>query len=284
MIDLACSTLLLAIVLVATVAYGARVALHGRAASARVEREGDSLFVAKGTMEMFHWVLEPFGAACERLGVSANFVTWGSLALAAGAGVALALGHFGVGAALATLSAAGDALDGAIARRTRTASEAGEVLDAAVDRYGEFAFLAGLAFWFRAAPAPLVATLLAVLASFMVSYSTAKAEALQLEAPRGSMRRTERAIVLILGAGLSPLAAQLNAAWLEWPMVAAIGIVAVGGNISAIRRLAAIARAARERDAVRGVTAPEPITTSRARDEDDALHDDGVVVHQGRTP
>jgi phosphatidylglycerophosphate synthase len=283
MIDLACSTLLLAIVLVATVAYGARVALRGRAASARVEREGESLFVAKGAMEMFHWLLEPFGAACERLGVSANFVTWGSLALAAGSGVALALGHFGVGAALATFSAAGDALDGAIARRTRTASEAGEVLDAAVDRYGEFAFLAGLAFWFRAASAPLVATLLAVLASFMVSYSTAKAEALQLEAPRGSMRRTERAVLLILGAGLSPLAAQLNPAWLEWPMVAAVGIVAVGGNISAIRRLAAIARAARERDALRGLAAPEPVTP-RVHEDDDALEEDGVVAHQGRAP
>jgi CDP-diacylglycerol--glycerol-3-phosphate 3-phosphatidyltransferase len=117
----------------------------------------------------------------------------------------------------------------------------------------------------------------------MVSYSTAKAEALQLEAPRGSMRRTERAVVLILGAGLSPLAAQLNPSWLEWPMVAAIGIVALGGNVSAIRRLAAIARAARERDASRGVTAPEPVT-SRAHEEDDALGDDGVVVHQGRTP
>jgi hypothetical protein len=69
-------------------------------------------------------------------------------------------------------------------------------------------------------------------------------------------------------------------------MVAAISIVAVGGNISAIRRLAAIARAARERDAVRGVVAPEPVTPRPhgMREEHDALEDDHVVAHQGRAP
>jgi phosphatidylglycerophosphate synthase len=242
MIDFACSAVLLALVLVATLAYGARVALRGRAASERVEREGNSALVGKSAMELFHWVIEPIGAGCERVGITANAVTWGSLVLAVAAGSALAVGHMGIGAALATVSAAGDALDGAIARRTRTASDAGEVLDAAIDRYGEFAFLAGLAFWFRAQPALLGLTLLAVLASFMVSYSTAKAEALQLEAPRGSMRRTERAVCTILGAGLSPIAAAVDPAWTVAPIALAIGVV------SAVRRLVAIARAARLRE------------------------------------
>jgi hypothetical protein len=69
-------------------------------------------------------------------------------------------------------------------------------------------------------------------------------------------------------------------------MVAAIVIVAVGGNVSAIRRLSAIAHAARERDAVRGVVAPEPVVPRAhgAREEHDALADDGVVAHQGRVP
>jgi phosphatidylglycerophosphate synthase len=285
MIDLACSELLLAIVLVAAVAYGARVASRGRAASARVEREGQSVFVGKGAMEMFHWVLEPFGALCEKLGVGANGVTWASLVLALGAGLALAMGHFGVGAALATLSAAGDALDGAIARRTRTSSDAGEVLDAAVDRYGEFAFLAGLAFWFREQPVALVATMAAVLASFMVSYSTAKAEALQLPAPRGSMRRTERAVFTILGAGLSPLVAQLRPDWFEWPMVAAVALVAVVGNVSAVRRLAAIAEAARVRDASRGFVPPDLGSSEVAlEDEDDDDAEEAVALHEGRIP
>ena len=47
--------------------------------------------------------------------------------------------------------------------------------------------------------------LLALQASFMISYASAKAEALQVKMPRGLMRRHERAAVLTLVAGLTPL-------------------------------------------------------------------------------
>ena len=50
---------------------------------------------------------------------------------------ALALGHLGIGGALATAAAPGDSLDGLVARATGTASPRGGLLDAAVDRYGE---------------------------------------------------------------------------------------------------------------------------------------------------
>jgi CDP-diacylglycerol---glycerol-3-phosphate 3-phosphatidyltransferase len=246
-LDLVCSASLVAVVLVATIAYSVRVARLGPARSARVEREGRSLLLGKGAMEMFHWVLDPLGVACEALGVTATEVTLGSLFLASGAGVALALGHDGVGAALAAIAASGDALDGLVARRTKTASDAGEVIDAAVDRYGEFAFLGGLAFAVRETGWLLALTLFALLASFMVPYSTAKAEALQLPAPRGSMRRTERAVYLIFGTALAPFAALANPAWTRAPIVAALALVAVAGNVSAVRRLAAVVRGARGR-------------------------------------
>ena len=55
---------------------------------------------------------------------------------------ALALGHLGIGGALATAAAPGSALDGLVARATGTASPRGGLLDAAVDRYGEV-FLVG---------------------------------------------------------------------------------------------------------------------------------------------
>jgi CDP-diacylglycerol--glycerol-3-phosphate 3-phosphatidyltransferase len=249
MIDLACSTVLLATVLLAAIAYGVRVAFHGPRANARVEREGKSLLVGKGAMEMFHWVIEPLAVASERLGVTADAVTYGSLAFAVGAGVALALGHAGMGAALATVAGAGDALDGAIARRMRTASEAGAVLDSAVDRYSEFAFLGGVAFRFRDSGALLFLTLLALLAAFMVSYSTAKAEALRLPAPRGSMRRSERAVYLIFGAALVPFVGAIDPTLARAPIIAALALVAVVGNVSAVQRLVAVARGARARDA-----------------------------------
>jgi hypothetical protein len=96
--------------------------------------------------------------------------------------------------------------------------------------------------------------LLALLGSFMVSYSTTKAEALQVEVPKGSMRRPERAVYLILGASLSAL----SIAWVEpprefssalaYPMIVALGLVALLANISAIGRFRCIARAIRRRE------------------------------------
>jgi CDP-diacylglycerol--glycerol-3-phosphate 3-phosphatidyltransferase len=248
MLDLACSLALVAVALLASLAYGVRLALRGPARNARVEREGKSLLVGKGAMEMFQWALGPLGAACERLGVSANAVTFGSVALAVAAGVAVARGHAGVAALLAALSGSGDALDGIVARRTRTTSEAGEVFDSAGDRYSELAVLGGIALLVRDSALLLLLTLLAILAAFMVSYSTAKAQALALPAPRGSMRRSERAVCLILGTGLTPLAALLDPAAARIPITASIALIAVVGNVSALRRLAAIARGARERE------------------------------------
>jgi CDP-diacylglycerol--glycerol-3-phosphate 3-phosphatidyltransferase len=154
-----------------------------------------------------------------------------------------------VAAALAAVSASGDGLDGMIARRTKTASEAGDVIDSAADRYSELAFLGGVAFALRESSPLLVLSLLAILASFMVSYSTAKAQALQLPAPRGSMRRTERAVYLILGTALTPLAAWVDPAWARAPIVAALALVAIVGNVSAVRRIAAVASGARARAA-----------------------------------
>ena len=242
-LDLASSLGLFAIPVAAGLAYSVRVALRGRATSERVDREGSSGLLAKGVMEMFHWTIAPAGAACVRLGISANAVTVASLVLGLAAGVAVAAGHLGLGALLAGLCSVGDALDGVVARASRRASDAGEVLDAAVDRYTELALLGGLAVYLRDALGLLVLTLLAICASFMVSYSTAKAEALGVTPPRGSMRRSERAVYLVLGTALVPIAAALGVRFSDAPVVVALLLVAVVGNVSAVRRLAAIARA-----------------------------------------
>jgi len=228
-------------------AYVLRLALRGRAQHARVDRDGGSALVGKGMMEMLYWSITPFAAGLARMGITADVVTWVSLLMGIAAGVAIGMGHFGVGALLATLSSAGDAVDGFIARAMKTASDAGEVLDAAVDRYVELAFLAGVAVAFRASVPMLVVALAALGASFMVSYATAKAEALQVEVPRGMVRRTERAVILIVGAAFTPIAQAVHPSWALGPMAVATGLIAVLGNLSAIARLAALrARVARK--------------------------------------
>jgi phosphatidylglycerophosphate synthase len=205
-------------------------------------------------MEFGYWVLEPVVRLLVFLGITPNKVSWASLGLGILSGTCLSVGHFGFGAIFAALSGLLDSVDGMVARVSGVASDAGEVLDAAIDRYVEFFFFAGLIIYYRGIPVLQMLVLLALLASFMVSYSTAKAEALNITPPRGSMRRPERAVYLTLGAALSAV----TIAWLEsqrefsiaigYPMVIALGLVAVVGNVSSIERLWSVAKAIRVRE------------------------------------
>jgi CDP-diacylglycerol--glycerol-3-phosphate 3-phosphatidyltransferase len=250
-IDLGCSLALLLVLLAALVAYGIRLALRGEAHYARVDAAGASPLLGRRPMEMAYWSLQPLAKACMGVGLSANGVTLLSLFLAAGAGVALGFGHFGIAAALTVMASLGDALDGLVARLSGTASDSGEVFDAAVDRYSEFFFLGGLLVFYRESVPAMLLVLAAMIGSFMVSYATAKAEACQMEIPRGSMRRPERAVYLGAGATFVPLTAALlpqgAPAWLDTaPMLLALFIVALLANVSTVVRLRALAAALRK--------------------------------------
>jgi phosphatidylglycerophosphate synthase len=237
------------------VAYTFRLALKGRAQFDRVDKQGGSVLLGKGLMEMAYWALQPVARFLVFLKVTPNQLSWASLVLGGMAGTALTYGYFGFGALFATYSAFLDTLDGMVARLTDVASDAGEVLDAAVDRYVEFFFLSGVVLYYREAPAFQAIALLALCGSFMVSYSTAKAEALHIPPPPGIMRRPERAFYLTVGAALSPIAMP----WLDalftvpmenpgYPMIFACFLVGVLSNISAIERLWTIGRMMRERE------------------------------------
>jgi phosphatidylglycerophosphate synthase len=239
-VDTLSSIALGSVLLLLTLAYGVRVARAGRAHHPRVEAEGESALLAKDVMEMLCWSVQPVVALCASLRLTPDAVTYGSLVLGGAAGVALGAGHFGLGALLATVAAGGDAIDGLLARRLGVGSVAGEVLDAAVDRYVDFALLAGVAFYFRGDEAKLLLVLGAILASFMVSYSTAKAEALHVAPPRGSMRRVERAVLLVGAAALAPAAAAISPTWHDAPMLVALATIALLGNVSAVQRIASI--------------------------------------------
>ena len=234
--------------------YGVRVLVKGRARFDRIDRQGGSRLLSKGAMEIGYWIISPVARALASLHVSPNQVSWLSFAFGALAGLFLARGHFGFGAMCATICGLLDSVDGMVARLSGVASDAGEVLDAAIDRYVEFFFLAGLAIYYREQPALQLLALMALLGSFMVSYSTTKAEALRIEPPSGLMRRPERAVYLTAGAALSGP----SIAWFEstpefatplaYPMVLALAMVAVLANFSAIERFWLIVKALRRRD------------------------------------
>lgn len=191
-------------------------------------------------------VLRALDRAADRLvafGVSANSITGCCIALGVVGGVLLGFGYFGLAAVAMIIASLGDALDGLVARRGNTVSVAGALLDASGDRYQEFFFLGGLAVYLRESTFGLVVTLLALSGSFMVSYSSAKAEALGVPVPPGVMRRPERAVCMCAATTLmTPWALLMgNATRPLWatafPMLAAVSLIAVVGNLSAVCRL-----------------------------------------------
>lgn len=228
--------------------YIARIASRGALHSERVTRIGSTALLGRGLMDATYWAIEPVVRGLAALGVTPNGLTWSALVLGLGAGVALAFGWFGLATLLATLSTIGDILDGQVARLTQSGSNRGELLDAAVDRYTEFAFLAGLVYALRDSWWQMGLALAAILASFMISYSTAKAEALHVKPPRGLMRRHERSVYLIVGIGTVPLVGPiLEAHGIPYvmPCVISLAVVAVIGNVAAVVRLVRIGRALR---------------------------------------
>lgn len=228
----------------ATVALLAAAAVGpGSTRHARVTREGGSIFLGERLMQLGYGWVDRLADLAVRLGLSAPAVSWASFALGGAAGVAAAGGWLGFAAWGLALSGVGDGLDGAVARRRGTAGARGAVLDSALDRYVEFFFLAGLLYFFAGAPLRQLLVMTALFGGFMVTYSTAKAEALQLTPPRGWMKRAERMVWLAGGSALAA-AAPLAGLPRSGPLLAALGAIALFAHVSAIRRLRALARAA----------------------------------------
>jgi phosphatidylglycerophosphate synthase len=251
--------------------YATRAFSRGRARHSRSDADGGSVLLSKVAMEMGYWLLDPVVSVLATWRVTPNAVTMFSLVPAALAAVAVAFGCFGLGCALGTLGALCDLVDGVLARRTGVDSEAGEVFDAATDRYIEFLFLAGTAVYYRTHWMVLVLTLAAMLGSFMISYTTAKAEAMGVRAPRGPMRRAERAVYLLTASALTAVTKVLFAsspshALRELPLLVALALVAVVTNVSAVQRFAVIAGALRSR----GPALPSP------------GDNDGIIVESDR--
>ncbi len=149
----------------------------------------------------FKGVLDSAAAFMNGLGVHPNLVTFLGLVGNLAAGVLIALGHLTWGGVLALLAGPLDALDGAMARQRGEAGHYGAFYDSVIDRYSEIALYGGLLIYFSKTDSWQNALLVffATAGSLMVSYTRARAEALQFPAKIGLLTRVERYIVLMPG-------------------------------------------------------------------------------------
>jgi CDP-diacylglycerol---glycerol-3-phosphate 3-phosphatidyltransferase len=141
---------------------------------------------------------------------------------------------FWLGGALFVVGSVADILDGALARAASKGTVFGAFLDSTFDRVGEAAILAaiGLSFMHDGNEVALMAAFAAVIGSFLVSYTRAKAEAIGLRGDVGFGSRVERVVLVSVGLGLAP--------WglLQWPIygLAAIAWLTVAQRILFVRR------------------------------------------------
>jgi CDP-diacylglycerol--glycerol-3-phosphate 3-phosphatidyltransferase len=266
-IDLASAIALWGILLSAVVAFAIAKVAWGHRGHERLAREKGLPLLGKVPMEAVYAAILPIGRGLARIGVTANAVSIASLAIAAGAGVLFGTGHFGTGAAVAIVATLADALDGIVARETRSSNRFGQVLDTTIDRYVDALLLGGIAVFVRAEVWLLVLTIGAVVGGFMVSYASSVLRELKADDSGAPMRRAHRVAYLLGAAMLVPFAelamphapVGLRLA----PLVVALAAIAVVGNVSAVARLL---RAARTREPEReteprAIPAPVPAST-----------------------
>ena len=133
-----------------------------------------------------------------------------------------------------------DMLDGAMARERGGGTRFGSVLDATCDRISDGAIFCGLLWWAAfglQSSSLMVATLICLVTSQVISYIKARAEASGLNGGGGLIERPERLIIVLLGAGLSdlpgyPIPMALHVAmWL----LAVASLVTVGQRLHTVR-------------------------------------------------
>jgi CDP-diacylglycerol--glycerol-3-phosphate 3-phosphatidyltransferase len=198
-----------------------------------------------------HAALDPVVDRLARTGARPDQVTVLGTLLAVAAGLAFFQGRFRLASGLLLLSGLCDILDGQLARRLGASSRFGAFFDSTLDRLAEAAVLAGIMGFYLRNLVALVfqssealaqmalglepgtwavmafTALLALVASFMVSYTRARAEGLGLECKVGWFERPERLTLLII-AGLLKV---------FWAMSAALLLLAVLSFWTATQRV-----------------------------------------------
>ena len=169
---------------------------------------GDSVLPAR-IKEGGRAVLAPVVRLAMALRLTPNTITVIGLAITLLASVLIGTGWLLLGAGVLTAGSLLDAVDGALARATGSGTAFGSFLDSTLDRAGESILYVGIAAWLTTSQAdpvwPIVALMVALAGSFLVSYAHARAQGIGLAADVGLAPRTERLVIVIAGVALAGL-------------------------------------------------------------------------------
>jgi CDP-diacylglycerol--glycerol-3-phosphate 3-phosphatidyltransferase len=196
----------------------------------------------------------PLASGLVRLGVSPDVVTVvGTLGVVASALWFFPRGEFVVGPLVVTVVVLADSVDGMMARLlaargVRRSGAWGAFLDSTLDRVADAAIFVGLVLWFTGpdaqrstAGAGTAAALACLVLGSVVPYARARAEGLGMTASGGIAERADRITVVLVAVFLH------GVGFPAWVLVGALVLLAAASAWTAVQRMAAVHRQARER-------------------------------------
>ncbi len=149
------------------------------------------------------FILEPVSDIFIKLHITPNTITVLGLLLSVGVGYLIIIDQLVWAGLLYILAAGMDAVDGTLARKLNIRSQFGAFLDSTLDRLGESIILASIGVWAVVQDNEnLVLVVLlafsALVTSYLVSYTRARAEGLGYDVKVGIGTRVERFIIMAL--------------------------------------------------------------------------------------
>ncbi|KRQ22824.1 CDP-alcohol phosphatidyltransferase [Mycobacteroides sp. H001] len=188
--------------------------------------------------ETFAKIINPLAGAVLRAGFTPDTVTiFGTAATVVAALTLFPTGHLFWGGMAVWLFTMFDMLDGAMARARGGGTRFGAVLDATCDRVADGAVFAGLLWWAAfgwGSTSLVVATLICMITSQVISYVKARAEASGLRADGGLIERPERLIIVLAGAIFS------GGFGLPEPLHVAMWVLAIASLVTVAQRMHAV--------------------------------------------
>lgn len=178
--------------------------------------------------QWFTGILEPTAARLAVMGLSANAITVLSLLFGLAAGILIGAGQLRWALLPGVLMSLCDVLDGQVAVHTQKTGAFGAILDSSLDRYTEFMILGGFAVYYGLNGQIwwVIITALALVGSYQVSYIKARAEGAGKTCAVGLLQRSERLVMLGLGALFA-----------GWVLKAVLLLLALLTHYTAVERL-----------------------------------------------
>src|SRR5215211_7584858 len=169
-----------------------------------------------------------------------NAISLTGLVLCVIAAVLIFMEYYFLGGIAFIVGSVCDTLDGRYSRMSGKGTSFGAFLDSTLDRMEEGIVLTAVAYQFSEAgdDAAVAAVVVAVLASLMVSYTRARAEALGVECKVGIADRAVRVVILSAGLVLAKGASIVDVELLEpavW-VLAGLSVITVGQRIFHVRQ------------------------------------------------